>query len=54
MFAATRIPYSQANAFSRIVTDYLSGAEALKAFYGEPPTMEGFEKSPSKKETATS
>ena len=49
MFAATRIPYSQANAFSRIVTDYLSGAEALKAFYGEPPTMEGFEKALQKK-----
>jgi bacillithiol biosynthesis cysteine-adding enzyme BshC len=44
MFAATRIPYNQANAFSRIVTDYLSGADTLKPFYGEPPTMEGFEK----------
>lgn len=41
MFSATRIPYNQTASFSRLVTDYLSGAEALRAFYGKPPTPEG-------------
>ncbi|RYF81665.1 MAG: bacillithiol biosynthesis BshC [Chitinophagaceae bacterium] len=41
MFSATRIPYSQTNTFSKIVIDYLSGAEALQPFYAQPPSLEG-------------
>jgi bacillithiol biosynthesis cysteine-adding enzyme BshC len=44
MFAAKHLPYSQANAFTKIVLDYLSGSEDLKPFYAEPPTLAGIEK----------
>src|SRR5215213_823087 len=42
MFAALHISYDQANAFTRIVLDYLSGSEDLKAFYSLAPSVEGF------------
>lgn len=42
MFAAQKIPYVQTKSFSKIVTDYLGGADALKPFYSQPPTLEGF------------
>ena len=38
---ATRIPYRQTNAFSRIITDYLDNTPALAPFYAHPPTPEG-------------
>lgn len=41
MFASERIPYNQTNSFSKIVTDYLTGADALRLFYNQPPTLEG-------------
>jgi bacillithiol biosynthesis cysteine-adding enzyme BshC len=44
MFAAQRIDYNQANAFTKIVLDYLSGSEELKQFYSLPPTLDGFRK----------
>jgi bacillithiol synthase len=42
MFAAKHISYNQTNSFSTIVSDYLSGAETLKPFYGQLPNVEGF------------
>lgn len=44
MFAAERISYQQAQAFSTIVRDYLSGAPSLRPFYDQPPTLQGIEK----------
>ena len=44
MFAAQHIPYNQANAFTRIVLDYLSGAEDLRPFYSHPVSIDGFKK----------
>ncbi|PST82371.1 bacillithiol biosynthesis cysteine-adding enzyme BshC [Pedobacter yulinensis] len=41
---ATYIPYSQTNAFSPLVLDYLAGEPALKAFYGERPDLAGLGK----------
>jgi bacillithiol biosynthesis cysteine-adding enzyme BshC len=41
MFAAKHIPYNQTASFSKIVTDYLDGAEALRDFYSQPPTLQG-------------
>lgn len=41
MFTATHLPYSQTAAFSKIVTDYLAGAEALRPFYSQPATLQG-------------
>ena len=38
---ATRIPYRQTNAFSRIITDYLDKTPALAPFYAHPLTPEG-------------
>ena len=45
MFAAEHIPYNQTGSFSRIVTDYLNGAEALKPFYQQAPGFEGIKAS---------
>ena len=42
MFAAQHIPYNQANAFTRIVLDYLSGAGDLRPFYSHPVSIDGF------------
>jgi hypothetical protein len=44
MFAAQQIPYNQANAFTKIVLDYLSGAEDLRPFYSHPSSIDGFKK----------
>ncbi len=43
MFTATHLPYNQTGSFSKMVTDYLAGAEALRSFYAQPPTPEGIE-----------
>jgi bacillithiol biosynthesis cysteine-adding enzyme BshC len=50
MFAAQHIPYSQANAFTKIVLDYLSGSEELKPFYADPPSLSGIEKTIQRKQ----
>jgi bacillithiol biosynthesis cysteine-adding enzyme BshC len=41
MFSAESIAYSQTNSFTRIVTDYLAGAEALQPFYTYRPDLAG-------------
>ncbi|WP_129717954.1 bacillithiol biosynthesis cysteine-adding enzyme BshC [Pedobacter sp. SYP-B3415] len=41
---ATYIPYSQTNAFSGLVLDYLAGQPDLAAFYAERPDLEGLGK----------
>ncbi|RYY99156.1 MAG: bacillithiol biosynthesis cysteine-adding enzyme BshC [Chitinophagaceae bacterium] len=41
MFSAQTLPYDRTHSFSRIVTDYLSGSEALAAFYRYRPDLEG-------------
>ena len=38
---ATRLSFSETGYFSRIITDYLSRAEALEPFYGHPASLEG-------------
>ncbi|HEY0356459.1 MAG TPA: bacillithiol biosynthesis cysteine-adding enzyme BshC [Flavisolibacter sp.] len=43
MFAAKRISYQQTGAFTRIITDYLSGSDQLKSFYSHPPNTRGIE-----------
>jgi len=41
MFAAQRIPYQLTGAFSKIVLDYLNGADFLNSFYDADPSIEG-------------
>ena len=41
MFAAQHIPYTQISSFSKLILDYLEGAEALRPFYRYPPNLEG-------------
>lgn len=41
MFVATHIAYSKTASFSKIVTDYLTNADALQPFYSQPPTLAG-------------
>jgi bacillithiol synthase len=41
---ATRVPYRQANQFSKIIVDYLDRHEALKTFYSIPPSIQGIQK----------
>ena len=41
MFAAQHIPYTQTASFSKIVIDYLNGAETLKPFYSQAPSLGG-------------
>ena len=41
---STRIPYRQANHFSKIILDYLDRAEDLKSFYAHPPSLQGIQK----------
>lgn len=43
MFTATHLAYRQTGSFSKIVTDYIAGAEALRPFYAQPPTLKGIE-----------
>src|SRR5690242_2446464 len=38
---ATRIPYSQAGVFSKIVNDYVDQAGAIKPFFAHPPSLNG-------------
>lgn len=40
-FSAEIIPYAQTKAFSSIVTDYVSAAESLQAFYQHAPNIDG-------------
>jgi len=40
-FTAEYIPYGETGAFSKIVTDYVSGAEALRPFYLHTPNLAG-------------
>ncbi|WP_121356571.1 bacillithiol biosynthesis cysteine-adding enzyme BshC [Flavisolibacter nicotianae] len=44
MFAAQHIPYKQTNSFSRLVLDYLNGADALRPFYSNRPDLDGMRK----------
>jgi len=41
MFAAKQIPYNQTASFSKIVTDYLNGADTLRPFYDHAPNLDG-------------
>jgi bacillithiol synthase len=43
MFLTEHLSYSQTNAFSKIVSDYLAGSENLKPFYASLPTLAGVE-----------
>lgn len=49
MFLTEHLAYSQTNAFSKIVSDYLSGSENLRAFYSSMPTVKGVEETIEKK-----
>jgi bacillithiol biosynthesis cysteine-adding enzyme BshC len=42
---STRLPYRQAGVFSKIATDYIDQAEALKPFYRYLPTLKGIQQS---------
>ena len=41
---ATRLPYRQTGAFSKIAMDYIDQAMALKPFFTHPPTLQGIQK----------
>lgn len=43
-FTATRLPYRQTNAFSRITLDYIDQSEELKSFFAHPPSLQGIQK----------
>jgi bacillithiol biosynthesis cysteine-adding enzyme BshC len=49
MFASQLIPYSQTNSFTKIVIDYLNGAEELRQFYIHSPSYEGIAKAAEEK-----
>lgn len=38
------LPFSETGYFSKLITDYLSGAAALRSYYDQPPTLSGLEK----------
>jgi len=42
---ATRLPYRQTNAFTKLSLDYIDQAEALKPFYLYPPSLNGIQRS---------
>src|SRR5450432_3051782 len=42
--SATRLPYRQTGAFSKIAMDYIDQAAALKPFFAYPPTLQGIQK----------
>ncbi len=44
-FSSTKISYRNTNSFSKLVLDYLDGAEQLKEFYSFPTNIEGLKKS---------
>lgn len=41
---ATRIPYRQTHAFSRIAMDYIDQAASIRHFFSHPPTLQGLQK----------
>lgn len=41
---STRLPYRQANAFSRIILDYIDQADSLRSFYSHPVSLQGMQK----------
>ena len=41
---STRLPYRQANHFTKIILDYLDHAESLKPFYLHSPSLQGIQK----------
>lgn len=43
-FTATRLPYRQTNAFSRIALDYIDQSDELKSFFAHPPSLQGVQK----------
>ena len=43
MFAAESVSYTHTNAFSKLVVDYVGGAENVRSFYSWPPTIEGIQ-----------
>jgi bacillithiol biosynthesis cysteine-adding enzyme BshC len=43
LFHAQQLAYHQTGSFSKIILDYLEGAEALQPYYTAPPTWEGIE-----------
>ena len=49
MFLTEHLSYSQTNAFSKIVSDYLNCSENLKPFYSSLPTIKGIEETIEKK-----
>lgn len=42
---ATRLPYRQTNAFTKLPLDYIDQAEALKPFYPHAPSLNGIQRS---------
>ena len=44
MFASQHLPYSQTNSFSKLVLDYLEGADSLQPFYACKPDLDGIKK----------
>lgn len=40
---STRLPYRQANAFSKIILDYIDQGDALRPFYSYPPSLQGMQ-----------
>ena len=43
LFHAQQIAYHQTGSFSKIILDYLEGAEGLRSYYEAPPTWQGME-----------
>jgi bacillithiol synthase len=41
---ATRLPYRQTNAFSKIALDYIDQSAKLKPFFSHPPALQGIQK----------
>src|SRR5262245_48908567 len=42
---STRLPYRQTGAFSKLATDYIDQADALKPFFSHPPAPSGVQRS---------
>src|SRR5689334_16241593 len=42
---ATRLPYRQTNAFTKLTLDYIDQAEALKPFFSTAPSLGGIKRS---------
>lgn len=45
MFASQHIPYQQTGSFSKLVLDYIEGADTLRPFYSYRPDIDGIKKS---------